>query len=248
MNNAFTCIIIDDEEYAIGLLSESIKGLYSNLNIIGCYRTWKDGLEAVRSQNADIIFLDISIGGKNGMDILKIIPSIESEIIFVTAYSEYALEAFKYSATGYIVKPVGDEALGKAINKAIERIKNRRLATKAQKQQQHLPSKIGIPSGKGISYFSVEDIIYFEAVNNYTKVVMKTTEITSSYNIGKYKAVLDDQPFYHVHRSYIVNLNFVTRYEAVGLVIMSNKKEIPVSRNAREEFLKLFTSLQAETD
>jgi len=248
MNHSFTCIIIDDEEYAIGLLSESIKGLYSNIKIVGAYTTWKDGLEALRTIKADLLFLDISIGGKNGMDILKIVPGLESEIIFVTAFSEYALEAFRYSATGYLVKPVGDSDLSNAIDKALERIKNKKLAKQHPNAAAHIHSKIGIPSGKGINYYNVADIIYFEAVNNYTKVVTQNTELISSYNIGKYMQLLEGMPFYHVHRSYIVNLNYVTRYEASGIVIMQNKKEIPVARNFREDFLKLFTSMQSHAE
>lgn len=244
MNNTFSCFIIDDEEYAIGLLSESIKSLYNNVKITGTFTTWKQGLDALRTLKADILFLDISIGGKNGMDILKIVPSLESEIIFVTAYSEFALEAFKFSATGYIVKPAGDEALSMAVDKAIERINNKRMAKNASIGPRHSNSKIGIPSGKGVSYFDVDDIIYFEAVNNYTKVVTKHSEMLSSYNIGKYKGLLD-MPFFHVHRSYIVNINFITRYEAMGMIIMANRKEIPVARNSREEFLKLFANMHS---
>ncbi len=248
MNNEFTCIIIDDEEYAIGLLSESIRELYNNIKIIGAYSTWKDGLEAVRTIKADLLFLDISIGKKNGMDILKLAPPSESEVIFVTAYSEYALESFKFSPTGYIVKPVGVAELGIAVDKAIERIKNKRLAHHHLNAPKQLNSKIGIPSGRGITYFDVDDIIYLEAVNNYTKVVTKNSELVSSYNIGKYNDLLEGMRFYHVHRSYIVNLNYVARYEAIGTVIMTNKKEIPVARNSREDFLNLFNSLRSNHD
>ena len=247
MTAPYTCIIIDDEHHAIGLLTESLKGLYSNINIIGSYTSWKDGLEAVRTNKADILFLDISIDGKNGIDILKIVPSLESEIIFVTAYAEHALEAFKFSATGYIIKPVGDAELSSAVNKAMERIDHKRQA-KLNSSGIHINSKIGIPSGKGINYYNVDEIIYFEAVNNYTRIVTKNGELTSSYNIGKFKNMLEGMPFFHVHRSYIVNLNYITRYEGIGLVIMINKKEIPVARNSREDFLKLFTSLQSGFD
>ena len=246
MINTYSCIIIDDEDYAIGLLSESLNELYGNIKILNTFNTWKGGLEALRTMRVDIVFLDISIGGKNGLDILKIVPALDSEIIFVTAYAEYALEAFKYSATGYIVKPVGDTELIKAVDKAIERLHNKKLATQHKGSGAQLNSKIGIPSGKGVSYFDIDDIIYFEAVNNYTKVVTKNTELMSSYNIGKFSSILEGNPFYHVHRSFIVNLNYVSRYEAIGAVIMSNKKEIPVSRNTKDEFLKLFTSLQSD--
>jgi two-component system LytT family response regulator len=248
MTNTFTCIIIDDEAHAIGLLKESLQGLYNNIRIIGTYTTWKDGLEALRDIKTDILFLDISIGGKNGMDILKIIPDMESEVIFITAYSEYALEAFKFSVAGYLVKPVGDAALSNIVDKTLQRIKNKKLAKQYSNAVMPVNSKIGIPNGNGVNYFDVNEIIYFEAVNNYTKVVTKSSELVSSYNIGKYNSIVEGFPFYHVHRSYIVNLNCVTRYEAAGIVIMSNKKEIPVARGSRENFLKLFTGIQSKSD
>lgn len=247
MLNTFSCIIIDDEEYAIGLLTESIKGLYNNIEIVGTYTSWKDGLDALRVIKADILFLDISIGGKNGMDILKLLPNNEMEIIFVTAYTEYALEAFKYSATGYIVKPIGDKELSIAVDKAIERIKNKKSARhNISAPVQLANSKIGVPNGKGVNYYDYNEIIYLEAVTNYTKVVTKSGEILSSNNIGKFNYLMDGLPFCNVHRSYIINLNCVARYEAPGIIIMSNKVEIPLSRGAREDFLNRFNSIQAK--
>lgn len=170
------------------------------------------------------------------MDILKIVPGLESETIFVTAYSEYAVEAFKFSAVGYIVKPVGDEAPSIAGDKAMERINNPKVAKQSALSARCLNSKIGIPNGKGTDYFDVDDIIYFEAVNNYTKVVTKNSELISSYNMGQYNNLVEGMPFFHVHCSYIVNLHYVARYEATGMVIMTNKMEIPVARSSREEF------------
>jgi len=247
MDKKFTCIIIDDELPAIGLLSESLMGLYDNIVITGTYTTWKDGLAAVRNTTADILFLDISIEGKNGMDILKIVPDLDCEIVFVTAFAEHALKAFNFAASGYVVKPIGDAELNTAVNKAMERVLHKRLARQHNNAgaDTHKPSKIGIPSGKGINYYNAEDILYFEAVNNYTKVITKTGELTSSYNIGKFESMLENQPFYQIHRSYIVNLNYVTRYEAAGSVIMTNKKELPVARGSREDFLKRFSNLQS---
>lgn len=248
MANTYTCVIVDDEQHAIGLLTETIKGLYNNINIIGLCSTWKDAIETLRVAKPDILFLDISIGGKNGLDILKIVPGLECEIIFVTAYSEYAVDAFKVSATGYVVKPVGDMELSNAVDKAIERIKNKKLARQYSGTTFHVNSKIGIPNGKGINYFEIDEIIYFEAISNYTKVVTRNSELVSSYNMGKFRSLVEGLPFYHVHRSYVINLNCVVRYEVAGIVIMSNQKEIPVARSFREDFLKLFTSFQSKTE
>lgn len=242
-----TCIIIDDEHHAIGLLAARLKNFYSNIEIVGTYTTWIDGLEAIRENRADLVFLDISIEDKSGMDILRLVPIIDSEIIFVTAYAQYALDAFKFAASGYIIKPVGDVELNNAVNKAIDRIQNKKLARRSSADI-HKHAKIGIPSGKGVNYYNIDDILYFEAINNYTRMVLQNGEFTSSYNIGKINTILKDMPFYHLHRSYIVNVNYVIRYEGAGIVIMTNQQEIPVSRNSKEGFLKLFHSLQSGAD
>ncbi len=246
-NTNYSCIIVDDEEYAIGLLAESISGLYNNIEIAGKYTSWDEGLEAIKASKADILFLDVSINGRNGMDILKMVPNIDMEIIFVTAYSEYALEAFKYSATGYLVKPVGDKDLSIAIDKAIERIKNKKTA-KLNTGTPLASNKVAIPSGKGVNYFDVNEIIYLEAVANYTKVVTRSSEILSSANIGKYSYLSDGYPFFAAHRSYIINLNCVVRYESPGIVIMTNKMEIPLSRSVREDFLNRFNNINTRQE
>jgi two-component system, LytTR family, response regulator len=242
MKNEYTCIIIDDEEYAIGLLTESIQELYSNVSILGTYTRWKDGIEALRSLKADIVFLDISIEGKNGLNILKIIPGIESEVIFVTAYSEYALDAFKIAASGYLVKPVSQEDLSKTVDKAIERISLKRTAHQRLNGISTLGARLSIPNGKGIDYMDTNDVIYFEALRDYTKIVGKDKYLVSSNSIGKFAYVLEDSSFFQVHRSFIVNVNYILRYETSGVIIMCDKKEIPVARNLREQLLKLFSA------
>lgn len=239
MKHEFTCIIVDDEEDVIGLLAATISDLYSNVNIIATYSRWNDALEALRSNKPDILFLDISIGGKNGMDILKLVPGIESEVIFVTAYSEYAVDAFKLLAAGYLLKPVNEADLCHAMDRAISGITHRRLAS--QTHAGAAPgSKILVPNGKGFNFCDANDILYLEAINGCTKIVTKESELLSSYNLGKYNHILENKGFFHVHRSYIVNVGFVTRYESNGVITMSNKKEIPVARNFRDEFLSLF--------
>ena len=241
MINQYSCIIIDDEDFAIGLLTESLKGLYNNIEIAGTYSTWKDGLQALRTKKADIIFMDISMGSKTGFDLLKLVPNTDSEIIFITAYAEYALEAFSHDASGYIVKPIRDKDLTRAVDKAMERISNKKLAS--SKDKLIIDGKIGIANNHGIDYLDVSDILYFEAVQGYTKVVMKSSSILSSFRIGKVASILEGKPFYQVHRSYIVNLNCISRYDSSGFIVMTNRDEIPVSKNFRDSFLRFFNTL-----
>lgn len=241
MKTEFSCIIIDDEDYAVGLLESSVLELYSNISVAGCYYTWRDALEAVRNTSVDLIFLDVSIEGRSGLDILKVVPGIQAEVIFVTAYSEYALDAFQTIASGYLVKPFSDAELCNTINRALDRIRNKRFASSLTAASQ--PSaKVAIRNGYGVSYFDTADIIYLEAMKDCTRVVTRTGEVKSPANLGKYSHILEDKTFFKVHRSYIVNVNAIVRYESYGVVILSDKSELPVARNLRDALLAAMSS------
>lgn len=247
MSNNITCIIIDDEPKAIELLKDCLTDLYKNVTILGTYTSGSQALDALRENQCDIVFLDISMPGKSGLDLMKLLPNLESEVIFVTAHSDYALDAFKYSAAGYVLKPIDDAELATAVDNAIERIINKKLAQRSNTPAHNnvaINPKIGIPNNNGIDYVNVNEILYFETLNKYTKVVTQHSELLSSYNIGKFKDLLEAHAFYQVHRSYIINLNCIRRYESNGVVIMTDNKEIPVSKNVCEDFLNFFSRVQ----
>ena len=243
MINNYTCIIVDDEPDAIELLECRIKLLFQNILITGTYTHWEKALEALRTQKCDLLLLDISMPGKNGIDLLKLLPNLECEIVFVTAHENYAIDAFDFPTSGYILKPADDAALFKAINKALERVHKNKLAKQSQPQATFISDKIGIPNNHGIDYINVADILYLESTNKCTRIVTAKAEHISSLNLGKFQNLIDQHCFFQVHRSYIINLNCILRYESSGLVIMTNKMEIPVSRSTKTEFLQLFNSI-----
>jgi two-component system LytT family response regulator len=239
MPNSFSCIIIDDEQDAIELLTDRLAHLFKNILVIGTYTDWEKALDGLRTQNCDLLLLDISMPGKNAFELLRLVPNPDCEVIFVTAHENYALDAFAFSTSGYLLKPVDDVELSGAINKAMERIRNKRIA---RQNTVPLNDKIGIPNNHGIDYININDILYLESTNKCTKLVTGKSEYISSQNLGKFLHLTESHSFFQVHRSYIINLNSIHRYESSGLVIMSNKKEIPVSRNVKNDFLKLFNS------
>ena len=237
----YNCIIIDDEPQAIELLVEYLNTLQKNIEVVGSFVSWADAVDGLKQLQYDILFLDISIHDKNGIDLLKIVPDIKSEVIFVTAYSNYALDAIKFSPCGYLLKPIDEVELAVTLEKAIKRIDEKRAAKHVL--EAFLAEKVGIFNNRGIDYVDVKDIIYFEGIQQYTKITTTRTEFTSSYNLAKFSHITDRFPFYKVHRSYVINLKNVMRYETSGIVIMSNKKEIPVARSQRNDFLKIFEAI-----
>lgn len=243
----YRCAIIDDERDAIDLLSSRLEQLYDNIEVAATFTFWKEALSALRNNSYHILFIDISMPEKSGFDLLKLLPDNDAEIVFVTAHDNYALKAFSFAASGYILKPIDDTDLSQAVNKAIERISNklaaRRLTGGAPATAGGAPvgaDKVRIPNNSGIDYVNVNDIIFLESVNKCTTIVTNHAKYTSSANIGTFKYLTDDHSFFQVHRAFIINLNCVVRYESSGMVVMRDKTEIPIARNIRQEFLQLF--------
>lgn len=239
MTRKFNYIIVDDEPNAIELLQSRMSILFPASELTGSYTRWNDAIAALSMQRPDILFLDISMPEKTGIDFLKLMPDFNFQVIFVTAHSEFAMQAIKLSAAGYILKPVDDYELSFAVNKALGNINKTQPKADGQQGKQ----KIGIPNTKGIDYLNADDILYFESINKYTKVVTKDYSIMSSYNLGEFKKVIDDDSFFQAHRSYIVNLNKIKRYEMQGVLIMDDNMQIPISKNLRQEFIDLFSKL-----
>jgi two-component system, LytTR family, response regulator len=246
MKPQHTCIIIDDEPKAAELLQDSITSLFKNIRVKGVYHRWDTALTALRDGGVDILLLDISMPEKNGIDLLRLVPELDAEIIFVTAHSEYALHSFKFFPSGYLLKPVNEVELSVTLNKSIERIQAKKKATVAPIVPQE--KKIGIPGGKGIDYVLVDPIVYLVSENSYTRVVLLNEEILSSYSISRFKSILEGEKFLQVHRSYMVHLKHMKRYSASGALLMENGHEVPVSKAYKDEVLSQFSRVTRDGD
>lgn len=238
MKRNFRCIIVDDEPNAIDLLKSRLKLLFPEADVVNSFVKWDEALPALRTNDIDILFLDVSMPEKSGMDFLKLLPDHTFQVVFITAHSEFALQAIKLSAAGYVLKPIDDYELTFAITKALTNLANKSSGKADNNTNNKL--KIGIPNAKGVDYLNAEDILYFESVNKYTKVVTGEYSIMSSYNLGEFKKILNADTFFQAHRSYIVNLYKVKRYETSGLLVMDDNMQIPVSKSIRNEFIDEF--------
>jgi two-component system LytT family response regulator len=246
------CIIIDDEPKAIDLVRQRLGILFPDIQIAGSFTEWEKGLDALKNTAVDILFLDISMPQKSGLDLLKLFPKINFQVIFITAHSNFAVDAIKFSAVGYVLKPIDDYELSFAVNKALERIDASHntpppvIASSDNGNNKAIANgsiKIGIPNLKGIDYINSDDILYFESVNKYTKVVTREHSLLSSYNLGEFKKLVENDHFFQVHRSYVINLLRVRRYETSGTVVMEDNMQIPVAKTIRTEFLNIFSTI-----
>ncbi|WP_118976909.1 LytR/AlgR family response regulator transcription factor [Taibaiella koreensis] len=240
--NTFTTIIIDDEPNAIGLLKLSLEELFPDITVKHTCTSWSDAFRILQQEHFDFIFMDIQMPGRTGIELARLLPDLYGKLIFITAHEEYALDAFRCHASGYLLKPVDDVALYNVISRAM-----RDLAQPAAlpgSQPVNNSELLGIPDSKGINYIHKKDIVYLQADNKCTKIVLTDKVMYSSYHLGRFREYLEKERFFQVHRSYIINLSAVKRYvnEHTG-IIMTDLTEIPVARSAREALLRQFTTL-----
>jgi two-component system LytT family response regulator len=179
---------------------------------------------------------------QNGFDLLrKIGHNIDFDVIFVTAYNQYAIRAIECSAIGFILKPIQNDKLIAAVNvvskKRIHKENYENLLTLLSKGQRE--AKLAIPTEKGIEFVKIMDIIYLEADGKYTIFhIIKGKNKISSYGLSYYSSILSTEIFFQTHRSFIINLSYVLRYEKPYNVFLENEVEIPLARSKKNEFLQ----------
>lgn len=236
-----SAIVVDDETRAIDYLVRSINELTNEIKIVGTYTDPYEALRHIKENPPDIIFLDISMPHMDGFKMLSLAPNIKSEIIFITAHTEFALDAFNFDVSGYILKPIDTVRLNNTIIRVIQRVRAKE-AKKTIIKSEGYTSKIAVPGADGVEYFSQEDIVYLEASGRYTSLhTINGRKIVSSYNLRKFKDVVGDS-FMQVHRSFLVNLNHIKKYNGtyITVAIQGSEKEIPLSKNMRADFIALF--------
>lgn len=240
-------IIIDDEKKCISLLEKMLKQNLPDVQIAGTATQPEEGIKLIRQTEPDLVFLDIEMPRKNGFEVLEATRDIPYEIIFTTAYNQYAIKAFRYSALDYLLKPVDTTEL---IN-AVQRFKARHKTNSRQQQIDLLfnnlrnlsqpYNKISVATTEGVIFINITDILYCEATGSYTTLFLKNSDkLVTSKALKDFEELLLDHPFFRIHHSYLINLNEIKRYikGEGGSVLMSNTTELPVSKRKKEEFLK----------
>ena len=235
-------IIVDDEPDSIQLLQLQLAQHCPDIEISGVYTSSAKALDGIEKLQPDLLFLDIEMPVMNGFELLEKILHIPFSVIFITAYSQYALKAFRFNAVDYLVKPADGEDLTEAVAKAIKRIRPSPVQlSEIQKQLRGEPAtRIAIPGQHGgISFIDLNDIVYSEASNNYTNIVLSNGKrFLISKTLKDVQEVLEEEHFLRVHRQYIVNLNHVKHFNRnEGILTMDNNDLIPIARNQKEKLI-----------
>lgn len=238
-----SAIIIDDEQRAIHTLTSLLNLYAEDVEIVATCKSVPDGVLAINKLRPHLIFLDIEMPEYNGFELLSFFRDVDFEIIFVTAYNEYALRAFEVSAIDYLLKPVDIDKLKLAIEKARKKIDAGSMQLRMELLKETFRTKqfnkIALPMAEGLLFVETADIIYLEADGAYTHVWLRDgTNILVSKRLKFFEEVLKDNPlFFRSHRSFVVNINYISTYsKAESHITLSNGKIIIISRDRKADF------------
>lgn len=243
--NVVKALIIDDEPKLRKVLQIKLEQYCNGVEVVGTAANIEEGHEQIRATNPEIVFLDISMPGGSGFDLLNKFEEIPFEVIFVTGFNDYVLDALKVSAVDYLLKPVITEDLVKAVERAKDRIENRNKIERyhlLKHNFDHLgkqDTKIAIPGTNAYDFVQIKDIVRCEGWQKYTRIHLEDgTTILSSYNIGVFKGMLENYGFYGTHKSHLINCKLISRYLKEGTVVMKDGSQVPVARRKKEEFIE----------
>lgn len=244
------CIIIDDEPKARKAISNMLEFYCPEVKVLGEAEDVKSGLIAIQKYEPDLLLLDVNLPDGTGFDLLNKLHEIDFAIIFFTAHAEYALQAIKFSALDYLLKPVQPDELKSAIARAVkskkeELILKLKAYSENTSEKSSAARKIVLNTATNIYIINTEDILRCEADENYTIIyVLNREKIIVAKTLKEFDELLSPFGFFRVHQSHIVNLSFVDNYMKGlgGSVVMKNKEKVPVSARRKDMFLKVLAA------
>jgi two-component system LytT family response regulator len=245
-----TAILIDDEKNALEVLEWQLKNFCPEVQVLAMCTSADEAVTAIIQLQPQLIFLDIEMPVKSGFEVLNAFQHPPFDVIFTTAYNQFAIKAFKYAAFDYLLKPI-DAADLKA---AIERFKHRKTGLTTQQLKVLMdqmgktspPEKIALNTADGMMFIKPDQIIRCESLSNYTKIFLTTQQkITIAKTLKDVEENLQDYHFYRIHNSHLINLQHIEKYVKAdgGYVLMTDGEHITVARNRKDGFIEQFSKL-----
>ncbi len=237
-------MIVDDKMASIELLKWLISQHCPEISLVGQACSVEEAIPIIREREPDILFLDIQMPKQNGFDLLSGIGKWEFEVVFTTAYNEFAIQAIRYSALDYLLKPIdaGD------LVKAVERFKVKRIYAPAGEELyrnfiQNLSNKekkLALTGVTDIHYVSLDEIIRLQAERNYTRFYFTDAKtFVSARTLKEYEELLPSDEFIRTHRTHLINKRFVSQYDREGFLLLKDGSRVEVSRRKKEQVLRL---------
>lgn len=239
-------LIVDDEKNARLALRGILEEHFPYIQIVTESNDIPSAVKAIHKHEPELVFLDISMPGYSGLELFKFFDEdeINFKVIFVTAHSEYAVNAFELSAVDYILKPIQIKNLERAIQK-LEQSQNDSIKVLRNNFNSELPKKVALQTGEGIVFLKFDDILYLKADGSYTHFITNThNKITVTKRIADFERLQTMGPFLRIHRSHIINYNRIAKIlkQDGGWVIMDNNDELSISSERKNELLEKFKS------
>ncbi|MEM9929426.1 MAG: LytTR family DNA-binding domain-containing protein [Bacteroidota bacterium] len=237
-------LIVDDEANNRENLRLALAVHCPEVEVVGEADSAITAMDRIKAEQPDLVFLDIAMPLGSGFDLLEGLERIDFEIIFVTAYDKYAIRAIKFAAVDYLLKPINVLELKKAVtrvqSKHLRKHQQDQLATLLHniKQQE---KKIALPQADHIEFVAVHQIVRCRGDRNYTHFILKDgRKLLVSRTLKEYVELLEDQSFYRIHQSHLVNLNCIHKYSKRdgGILIMEDGEQLPVARARKEGLLE----------
>jgi two-component system LytT family response regulator len=239
-------VLVDDSEQARKLLRLMLNELATDVIISGEAPDVNTAIDIIRKVKPDVVFLDIEMPGKSGLQLLDELPreEVNYEIIFTTAFNDYALKAFRLSAIDYLLKPIPEKDLTEALARLRDRKEQKELKSRLDILSSNLSTDkekvLCIPVMSGYEYLKLNDIDHIEADGSYSKIITVDSKTkTVSKNLKYFEnALLDQERFMRVHRSFLINLDQMKAFSRTGrgTILMKSGKEIDLARDRREDF------------
>lgn len=237
-------IIVDDEKKGRDSLRNLVKNFCQGITIVGEAENVDEAEKLINLVEPDIVFLDIEMPTHNGFELFNRFTEINFKPIFTTAYNQYAIKAFKYSAIDYLLKPIDPEELQEAVNryekfgvKGVQESKDK--LSKFIKQE----NKLGISTVSGIVFIDIEDIVRCEASRNYTEIYLNGGNfVTASKNLQEFESILLGKGFLRIHRSHLINSNRILKIVkgTSAKLILDEGTELPISNSRKDDLLDNF--------
>lgn len=240
-------IIVDDEKHCCDNLSWQLATYCPEISIAAVCDSGDSAIRTIRMEPPQLIFLDVEMPGMSGFQMLETLPGIGFDIIFTTAFDRYAIQAIRSGALDYLLKPVDKDELRNAIDNVLHRVhrdNTKQLAallTHIRQASDLTWQKAAFPTQNGFELVLIRDIMVCEGSSNYTNIHLRDgRHLLVSKTLKEIGEILEGPPFFRVHHSFLVNLQYITRYirGEGGFIVLINEMTVPVSRSKKEELLK----------
>jgi two-component system LytT family response regulator len=239
-------LLLDDEQPVLEALQGKLNLFCPEVQVVALCQKVDDALAQLRSEDIDIVFLDVNLSGESGFDLIEKWDGEElPSLIFTTAHDEFAVQAIKHAALDYLLKPIDAEELVKAVRKAGEKVGVDRQ-TVVKEASRGAPKKLVIPTTEGMHILNVEDIVRCESSSNYTQFFLSDkTSVLASKTMKEYETLLRPAGFERVHKSHLVNLEMIAKYVSAdgGYLLLIEGSTVPVSNRKKEVLVQHLKSL-----